>query len=180
MDNHTIIITYFIAGERTNRKFPKKKLGPSDFKGVPDESSNYLARTYVRISFAYYNPVNCTTPGTVKLTCDTKAVVSEKSWMKLNRAKRFEQLEELLSHEQGHFDIQEIFAIQLKRTVLATCFNKENYKTQIDSLFRSMNRFYDSLQLRYDAETDHMRNKDMQAIWKRKIANRLEKANRSS
>lgn len=97
--------------------------------------------------------------------------------MKTGKAKRWEQLEELLSHEQGHYDIAEIFAIHLKKTVSNDCFNKENYKARIDSVFRSMNRYYDSLQLRYDAETDHMRNKEIQVKWKGSIAEMMKKVN---
>lgn len=80
MDNHLVVIICFVTGKRANRySFTKKKLTPGDFKGVPDESSNYLARTYIKISFAFYNPLNCSIPGKVKLTVETKAVVSEKS-----------------------------------------------------------------------------------------------------
>ena len=148
---------------------PGKKLTALDFKGDPDPGSQYLARTYVKISYAYYDPKNCIVPGKVKLTVDVNAVMSDRSWMKTNMAKRWGQLEELLSHEQGHYDIFQLFAARLQRTMEKSCFNKKNYTWEIDSVYKSMNRFYDSLQLTYDAETNHMRNKEMQVKWKKKI-----------
>jgi hypothetical protein len=147
----------------------RRKLMTSDYKGIPDESSGFLARTHVLLSYDYYSPVNCAEKNKIRFQFETKASVSDKSWMKLNRIKSQELLNELLSHEQGHYDINEAFASDLKNKLSNICFDKYRYKVQIDSTFRIMNRYYDSLQLTYDSQTENMRNRDMQVKWKQKI-----------
>lgn len=155
----------------------RRKLVAGDYKGVPDESSGFLARTYVLLSFYNSGPVNCLDKNKVRFQFETKVSVSDKSWMKLNMIKSQELLIELLSHEQGHYDINEIFAIDLKNKMSAICFDKNKYKAEIDSAFKVMNRYYDSLQLAYDTQTGNMGNRDMQARWKQKIDGMLLKVN---
>ena len=152
----------------------RKKLTTSDFKGVPDEKENYLARTFSVISLKYFAPANCIEKGKIKLQVETNNTVSEKSWLKVDRIKSEEILNDLLSHEQGHYDIGQTFAIDLKNKISNTCFDKKLYKIQADSIFRSMNKYYDSLQRKYDIDTDHMRNKKMQSKWDATIASRLD------
>lgn len=153
----------------------RKRLTINDYKGVSNESEDYLARTYTIVLFKYFSPVNCREKGKIKCKVETRVSISDKSYMKLYKIRTKETLHELLSHEQGHYDISEVFAIDLKNTLSFTCFDKETYKKKADSLFQSMNRHYDSLQRTYDAETDHMRNKEMQLKWKRRIAMMLQK-----
>ncbi len=152
---------------------PKKMLTVSDFKGIPDESDNFLARTFTVTSLQYSSPSRCAESGKVRVKVETKLTLSHKSWMKLDRIRSRELLNELLSHEQGHYDIGQTFAIDLKNTIANTCFDKSNYKFQADSLFRSMNKYYDSLQRKYDTQTEYMRNRRMQARWKVQIASML-------
>lgn len=97
--------------------------------------------------------------------------------MKLNRIKSQDLLNELLSHEQGHYDINEAFAIDVKGKLSGICFDKYKYKIEIDSTFKAMNKYYDSLQLTYDTQTDNMRNRETQAKWKQKIESMLKNVN---
>jgi hypothetical protein len=155
----------------------RKKLTVNDYKGVPDESSNFLARTNPVLSFEYSNPVSCVPRGRVKFTVSTQVSLGSKSWMKVSMIRKPEVLNELLSHEQGHYDISEIFSIDLQKKLSSMCFDKARYKTEIDSVFRSMNRYYDSLQQKYDADTGYMMNRDSQSRWKQKISAMYRKVN---
>jgi predicted secreted Zn-dependent protease len=150
-------------------------LSSADFKGAPDYREDFLARTYVTVSLRY-NPVSCDIPGKVKLSVETIISISDKSWMKLNMIRTKEMLNELLSHEQGHYDLNEIFAAELKNILTDSCFDKLQYKSQVDSIFKSLHSKYDKLQLKYDLDTDHMRQKNMQAKWKRDISVMLKKS----
>lgn len=171
------IFTLFISNAQVNNSFQqRKKLTVQDYKGLINENEDYLARTYTTVSVQYHSPVVCSQKEEVRAMVETSVSVSTKSWMKLYKIRTRETLNELLSHEQGHFDISEVFATDLKNTLSGLCFNKGSYKKSADSVFQSKNRYYDGLQRQYDTDTDHMRNKDMQLKWKRRIAMMLEKA----
>jgi predicted secreted Zn-dependent protease len=158
----------------TQSQGQRKILSSADFKGAPDYKEDFLARTYVTVSLQY-NPVSCDIPGKVKMAVETTISVSSKSWMKFNMIRTKEMLNELLSHEQGHYDLNEIFAAELKKHLTESCFDKLQYKMQVDSIFKSLHNKYDKLQLEYDRDTDHMRQKGMQAKWKRVINVMLKK-----
>lgn len=158
------------SGQNNVNKPQRKILTTSDFKGTPDENVDYLANTKPIISLEYQGISNCVETGKVKLKVDTKIRVSERSWMKLSEIRSQQVLAALLSHEQGHYDLQEVLAIDLKKTLSNSCFDRNTYKQQADSIFKSMYARYDTLQRKYDTETDNMRNKTMQAAWKQKIA----------
>ncbi len=164
----TILVAFSPAQDPTIIK--NKKLTVKDFPGKPDEKSPYLASTNPVLSYEYGFLANCPEKGKIKLAVNTGVYVGKSSWMKLNMIRNQDVINELLSHEQGHYDIWEIFAIDLKGSLTSRCFNRMSYKQEVDSIYRSLNKKYDSLQKRYDRETQNMFNKDMQATWKKKIA----------
>jgi hypothetical protein len=164
-------LTFVSAQAQTSELANKrKKLTINDYKGIPDESSNFLARTNPVLSFEYSNPVSCIPKDRIKFTVSTQVSVGSKSWMKITEIRKPEILNELLSHEQGHYDISEIFSIDLQKKLSSLCFDKARYKTEIDSVFRSMSRYYDSLQQKYDGDTGYMLNRESQTKWKQKIS----------
>jgi hypothetical protein len=148
----------------------RKKLAVSDYKGVPDENSNFLARTNPVLSYQYSTPVSCGEKGKIRFTFNTTVSLGSKSWMKVSMIRKPEVLNELLSHEQGHFDISQIFSIDLEKKLSSLCFDKTRFKTEIDSVFRLMNTYYDSLQKKYDADTGYMMNRESQTKWKQRIS----------
>lgn len=170
-----IFYLFVIHAQTNNSLQQRKKLTVQDYKGIINENEDYLARTYTTVSVQYHSPVVCSQKEKVKLMVETSVSVSNKSWMKVYKIRSRETLNELLSHEQGHYDISEVFATDLKKTLSGLCFDKASYKKSADSVFQSRNRYYDGLQRQYDTETDHMRNKDMQLKWKRRIALMMDK-----
>jgi hypothetical protein len=148
----------------------RKKLTVADFKGQPDETVDYLAQTTPVISLKYAVSAGCPGSEKIKLKVETGIAVSPRSWIKASKIRNPDLLNSLLSHEQGHYDMGEIFSIELKRTLSGICYDKNNYKQQVDSVFKSMYARYDSLQKSYDVDTDHMRNRQSQSRWKEKIA----------
>jgi predicted secreted Zn-dependent protease len=159
-----------LARSQESTRRQNRKLTLDDFKGPVDERSGFLARTYTVISMRYSSPFVCSTDKTkVQVKVETGNRVSEKSWMRVDRIKNKSLLADLLSHEQGHADIGEAFAIELKTKISSTCFDPLRYKAQADSILRTMNKRYDALQMQYDTETSNMMNRDMQLRWKKKI-----------
>ena len=75
----------------------------------------------------------------------------------------------ILSHEQGHFDIAEIFARRLYKKLKAYEFDKKNYQTDLRRIYEDITDEKEEMQNRYDRETNHSINKEKQAGWLEKI-----------
>ena len=81
---------------------------------------------------------------------------------------------ELLKHEQGHFDITEIYARKLRQSLQIKKY--KNYKLigkDVDKIYDRNNLEWRQFQNSYDKETDHSKNKNKQLEWNEKIQNLL-------
>lgn len=75
----------------------------------------------------------------------------------------------ILAHEQGHFDITEIFARRLNEALQNYQFNKKTFKKDIGQIYQSIVSEKEEYQKIYDSETDHSRNRKVQYDWLEKI-----------
>lgn len=75
----------------------------------------------------------------------------------------------ILAHEQGHFDITEIFARRLNESLQNYHFNKRTFKRDIGQMYQAIVDQKEEYQRNYDAETDHSRNRKVQYDWLEKI-----------
>ena len=75
----------------------------------------------------------------------------------------------ILAHEQGHFDITEIFARRLHEALQNYQFNRRTFKKDIAQIYHSIVSEKEDYQKNYDAETDHSRNRKVQYDWLEKI-----------
>ena len=81
----------------------------------------------------------------------------------------------ILSHEQLHFDISELFARRMRQRIARYRFTtraKGEMKRIYESVIREMREF----QRRYDLETDYSRDAARQAEWNRMIASALKES----
>jgi hypothetical protein len=140
----------------------------NDFKGPVDATSKFHALTLAEIFFKYNwtlknNKYTFTFTGGSFLNTDKSWTIKEK------------QTPALLQHEQVHFDIAEIFArISLQR-LTATEYNA-TFKATIDEITQDNLRNMKVMQDLYDEQTDHSKEKKMQAKWEIYIANLLKEA----
>lgn len=82
----------------------------------------------------------------------------------------------LLSHEKGHWDIQEIATRKLRKTLLEFNFQNgmnNNLVHIIDSLFRSNKKQLEQFNLDYDSATDYSKNLSQQIEWNKIIISEL-------
>lgn len=86
----------------------------------------------------------------------------EKSWGLL-------KTDYILAHEQGHFDITEIFARKLYEALQNYEFNKRTFKKDISAIYQSIVKQKEEFQKAYDGETDHSRKRNLQYDWLEKI-----------
>ncbi len=141
---------------------PDYKLSWEDFQGRPDSNSEYKAISSPSINFSLsYNKSSFS----YNVICSFN---KSKSWTLSNS-------QNLLTHEQGHFDIAEIFARKLRQTF-------KNYKVNLVTIERDFKKMYDktiserdSMNALYDKETDFSRNKPKQLYWNKKIIKELKK-----
>jgi hypothetical protein len=139
---------------------PSKRLTWNDFKSQPDPNSDAAASTttYLGIEYSFSNNTV-----SYKIACRFSKV---KSW-------GLHKTAYILSHEQGHFDIAEIFARKLHKEMLAYQFNRKTYEKDLKKIYQQILDEKEEWQNAYDGETRHSINKKKQAEWLEKIADAL-------
>lgn len=136
------------------------KLKWEDFRGVPDRTSDRIAITVSNIGYTLtYNSYSFK----VQVKC---VFEKRKSWTTTLDST-------VLVHEQGHFDISEIFARKLRKAFKEYKFNPKTVQSDMKEIFTRINserRRYNEL---YDIETNASTNTTMQIYWNNKIAEEL-------
>jgi len=82
--------------------------------------------------------------------------------------------EVILSHEQLHFDISELFTRKLRKKLLEATYTRSNVKAKVSTIYRQNNKELNEFQNRYDHETNFSRNREQQMIWNSDIKKALE------
>lgn len=138
-----------------------KRLTWGDFKSRPDPNSDAAASTttYLGIEYSFSNNTV-----SYKIACRFSKL---KSW-------GLHQTDYILSHEQGHFDIAEIFARKLHRKMSEYKFNRRSYQQDLKRIYQDILDEKEEWQNLYDEETRHSINKKKQAEWLEKIAEALD------
>ncbi len=137
-----------------------RKLTWNDFIGKPDKNSPNAALTSsaINIDFTY---------GTDGLKYNLRCRFNKNtSWVKVKN-------DYILSHEQGHFDITEIFARRLYKALKEYKYNDATVKDDVNRIYdNSMHQLHDT-QVQYDRETNSSLNTVKQAEWLKKISDEL-------
>jgi hypothetical protein len=129
-----------------------KKLTWNDYMGKADSRSGAAASTATYLGIDY----NFSSRGlTYKITCSFSKT---KSW-------GLHKNDYILTHEQAHFDIAEIFARRLNKKMIAYKFNPNTYQSDLKSIYESIVVEKEAMQNTYDEETNHSINKSKQAEW---------------
>ncbi len=88
--------------------------------------------------------------------------------------------DDLLSHEQGHYDISGLVATELYGKLLAArAATAAALAERLNALVRRAGRKADGLYKKYDRETDHGRLADKQKAWKERIRDAMAAGNRA-
>ena len=135
---------------------PSARLTWEDFKGTPDYESENVALTNTSIQLEYgYDKTSL--EYSVKCRFD-----KTKSWVKIKN-------DEVLLHEQLHFDIAELYARKLRRQLRDYKFNAKTVAEDVNNIYMKIMEEHHSMQKLYDQETDHSRLEDRQAEWVKRI-----------
>lgn len=142
-----------------------RKLTWADFKGAVPDASAFSAATSASINYqsAYSSPF-------AKVKFFTEAVFHcHESWVK----PVFIGDTSLLRHEQGHFDLSEIYARQVRRQLAADKLSYYLVGIPAQKILDELSQAFDARQKQYDEETDHGRNHEKQEQWDKEIQQSL-------
>lgn len=131
-----------------------------DYKGTPNPNSDAAALTATYLSIEY--EMNQQGVGWT-IQCKFSR---PRSWVR-------SKTDHILLHEQGHFDIAEIFARKLHKKMKEYRFNKNSYQKDLETIYNGITKEKENFQDQYDRETDHSREKEQQAKWTEKIKSSL-------
>ncbi len=127
-----------------------------DFLCEPKRNTDAVALTSTALGISYNvgsNRLN------YEITCSFSKA---KSWGLL-------KTQYILAHEQGHFDITEIYARKLHKELLNYKFNRRTFRQDVNVIYDRIVKEKENLQFAYDGLTDHSRNKTVQKEWLEKI-----------
>ena len=140
-----------------------KRLVWDDFKAPPVKNSDAAALTATHLGFSY---------------SFVKDRVSYDIICRFDKTRSWGLVKNdwILKHEQGHFDIAEIFARRLNQAVMQYEFNRKTFQKDLDQIYKSVVEEKEAFQNQYDTETDYSRNKKNQNEWLKKIEKELEES----
>jgi len=141
---------------------PNYKLKWTDFKGIIDSSSEHGAISYIGINY------KLSAKGQNFSYTILTYFASLKSWVRIFTEKS-------LIHEQGHFDIAEIFARKFRQAIKQYKLNHSTIKQDIKNTYNRIIEQMDKTDALYDKETDFHRNATQQQKWNKLIAAELER-----
>ena len=141
-----------------------RKLTWKDFKGKPNNGGQVAAMT--DSGFSYESG---------KMENDSMQLIivnffyKNTSWVKKN-----EEKENILAHEQCHFDITELFTRKFRKQIKESKFNLKTLKNSLESLFKKSQTEWKNYEDKYDKETEHSKKEVQQLEWQEKVAKELE------
>jgi hypothetical protein len=138
-----------------------KKLSWADYKAEPNPDSDAAATTATYLIFSY------------SIRDDLPSYSIESKFSK-TRSWGLHKTAYILSHEQGHFDIAEIFARKLYKKITEYRFNKRSYQKDLKKIYQEILDEKEKMQQDYDRETNHSINREKQTEWLQKISRELE------
>ncbi len=142
-----------------------RQLTWADFKALPDPSSDNAALTNsnINVEFGFSDKVF-----THSIRCSFN---KEKSWVRIKN-------DHILKHEQGHFDITEIYARILHKELSEYIFNSKTADKDINDIYSKVMKQHVSMQQAYDVETNHSIDSARQKLWDNKIVSLLKQYDR--
>lgn len=158
-----LLISPFL-GHGQNEEFIEwsaaKRLSWEDYLAKPSSSSDAAAITSTALGLEYHVRNNILT---YTITCRFSKT---RSWGKY-------RTDYILQHEQGHFDITELYARKLDDAIREYSFNPKKFKTDLDQIYKEIMEEKEEVQNQYDLDTDFSRNPEKQSEWLKKIQREL-------
>lgn len=143
-------------GEELIEWSESRRLTWSDYKASPNRNSDAAASTTTYLMVSY------------NISSSDFSFRIESKFSK-TRSWGLHKTSYILAHEQGHFDISEIFARMLYKDLKEYKFNKRTYQQDLKKIYQDILDEKEEMQNNYDRETNHSINKEKQAEWLKRI-----------
>jgi Bacterial protein of unknown function (DUF922) len=134
----------------------ERKLVWSDFKAAPDPGMRAaaLSGTSIQVDFEFSD---------LSMNYHIRCAFDQNhSWGRVRNGY-------ILSHEQLHFDIAELYARKLNKALGAYKGRGKKAEKEVNSTYQEIMRSYRHAQEQYDRETDFSINRGQQSNWSAKI-----------
>ncbi len=138
----------------------ERKLTWDDYRGEPDASTDAAASTTTLLTVSYQFR-------------KTGFIFNIRSGFDPSRSWGIHRTAYILSHEQGHFDIAEVYARKLYRKLSEYRYDAKNYQKDLKKIYDEVISEKEEMQHKYDEETKHSIYKVRQAEWLKKISTML-------
>lgn len=135
---------------------PSRPLTWNDYRGKPDPNSDAAASTTTYLAIEYnLKSGEFSYEIHSRFSCD-------KSW-------GLHKTTYILGHEQGHFDIAEVYARLLHKKMSEYQFDRKTYSKDLKKIYEEIVDAKEEMQSKYDKETNHSIYKVKQTEWRKKI-----------
>jgi len=143
-----------------------RKLDWTDFRGpIPADAGDMTAAaTYCGIGFE----TNVVTNNAKPKIFVYNTFYPTQSWVRSD-----EKNESVLIHEQGHFDLCELYTRKLRQKLETVSLNVHNMKSALQRVYDEVNNEYEHRQDAYEAETEHGVNDAQEQKWTLAISKEL-------
>jgi len=142
------------------------KLHWSDFQGKVEESSNLAALATMALPYKFETDVESKIDFTIQVY-----FIKSDSW-----AKKEEENDLLLKHQQLHFDIAELHRRKVVKELINSEINSDNYKATLKQIVgRFWGDEYPKMQNQYDDDSNFSQNIKGQIEWIKFVKEELEK-----
>ncbi|MEM1136268.1 MAG: DUF922 domain-containing protein [Bacteroidota bacterium] len=139
-----------------------QKLNWSDFKGTPEGKIYEAARSEFKVEFKYSGSSD---NGELVFQFDVSALfIPKASWYVADKVSN-----ELLMHEQLHFDITELYARKMRQRFQTAPISKENYKADIKAIYGKVMDELKAYRKQYNNDTLFGANLNKQLQWNSKV-----------
>jgi len=162
-------ILFFFSGAHTQPIAWNKDrlLTWEDFKAKPTGKMFEAAKSTFEIKFKYQGAYK---ENELVFEFEVNPVfLPEDSWYNHERATN-----ELLNHEQLHFDITELFARKMRKRLRGAAYSQDNYDSEIKALYKKTITELNNYRSVYNSETFFGAKPDKQQIWNDKVATALQ------
>ena len=144
----------------------EKNLTWDDFKGSPPENYNTTIGAFTKTTIVC-KETDLESP-IPKINVKAYFIKSE-SYILVND-------DESLLHEKLHFDITEIFARKMRKSIDSLNALKRSDFIVYEKIIKKIESYYDNYNIKYDSEVNF--NKVKLEIWRTRISNELERLNK--
>ena len=163
---------FIVVGRDTNEETviwnESRRLTWDDFRADPNLSTDAVALTASGITFGY--SVKTSGARIIGFSTSTEAhFYPDKSWYLKDKGDAY-----ILGHEQLHFDITELYVRKFRKQIEKLVVN-QNVKEQMNRLHIAINEALGETQRRYDSQSNHSINVEMQKQWEAFIKEELRK-----